>query len=152
MNNINQYADQIFNANLIYMDGKIHKINKQSNWYFDLGKSSGRFSYKNELISLIGRDAEIQWLYDFMHHKKNFFVSAITGRAGNGKSSLVYSFFKNKVNKDEWHVLGVSYECLDDTLIAEIIENTHVLLVIDYVLVNAEKIGEWIKKLLHYER
>lgn len=150
MSEMNQNATNIYNSKtlfILYSNGHIEKIDTQQEWDEGLGKSNGRFSYKNELITLVGRDEEKQWLHNFLESDKRFIISAITGRAGNGKSSLVYSFCKNELNKDEWYVVSMPYTAISDLLIKAIKNKSKVLLVIDYVLAYAKEIGQWLRGL-----
>lgn len=149
MKEVYQEAEKLYNAQImiIYQNGDIETINSEQEWYVGLGKSCGRFSYKNELITLVGREKEKKWLLDFLNMSGNFAISAITGRAGNEKSSLVYSFYKNQIEENEWYVIGVSYEGINGLLMKAIMARSRVLLIIDYVLAYADEIGTWLKKL-----
>lgn len=122
-------------------------------WDDDLGKTYGELSYKKQFFKMKIREKELEDLYSFLKSNENFKISAITGAAGSGKSGLVYNFCKEVEKEHKWSIYGVTYEALedstnDDLLIrTEGIKDEKILLVVDYVLVNAEKIGNWIKRL-----
>lgn len=122
-------------------------------WDDDLGKAYGELSYKKQFFKMKIREKELEDLYSFLKSNENFKISAITGAAGSGKSGLVYNFCKAVEKEHKWSIYGVTYEALedsanDDLLIrTEGIKDENILLVVDYVLVNAEKIGNWIRRL-----
>ena len=155
----NQEVEIIINGDKIYIFlGKDEKekllIKEESMWAEELGISYHRFSYKNDIISTVGRENEEKWIKDFLDGEEPFKVSAITGRAGNGKSRLVYYTFKNNQIKQEWSVYGLNYEELQYFRYEHIclltkkgIMRNKILFVIDYVTINADKIGKWIEQL-----
>lgn len=142
---------------IIYILGERNKDSLMVNelgWDFKLGMSYHKFSYLNEIITMVGRDVEKEWLYKFLETEDKFKVSAITGRAGNGKSSLVYNFYKYKSIEKGWSVYGVDYDALEKLnyvhfceLVEKKILKSNILLAIDYVLINATEIGKWIVRL-----
>jgi hypothetical protein len=148
---INQNAKRdIYSANImivVYEEGRIETYDNDEWWNTSLGETCGRFSYKNKLIKYIGRDEEKQWLHDFLNGSESFSVSAITGKAGNGKSSLLYNYCIDNLDKDEWLIKGIDFERINNILIQKIFESQKVLLIIDYVLIHADEIGAWIKQL-----
>ena len=154
-----QKAETIVNGNNIYIFlGKDENdkllITPESMWAEELGISYHQFSYKNDIISTIERKDEQQKIKDFLGGNDKFKVNAITGRAGNGKSRLVYYTFKDEEIKQEWSVYGLSYEELQYfkyhyicQLIGQGLIKKKILFVIDYVTINADQIGKWIKQL-----
>lgn len=154
-----QKAETIINGNNIYIFlGKDENdkllITPESMWAEELGISYHQFSYKNDIMSTIGRKDEQQKIKDFLCGNEKFKVNAITGRAGNGKSRLVYYTFKDEEIKEEWSVYGLSYEELQYfkyhyicQLIGQGLMKKKILFVIDYVTINADQIGKWIKQL-----
>lgn len=154
-----QEAKTIINGNKVNIflgnDEKEKLLVKSgSMWAEVLGISYHQFSYKNEIVSTIGRKDEEQKIKDFLRGKEHFKVNAITGRAGNGKSRLVYYTFKEKEIKQEWSVYGLSYEELQFfkyhnicQLLGQGLIKKKILFVIDYVTINADQIGKWIKQL-----
>ena len=154
-----QKAETIFNGNNIYIFlGKDENdkllITPESMWSEELGISYHQFSYKNDIISTIERKDEQQKIKDFLVGNDKFKVNAITGRAGNGKSRLVYYTFKDEEIKQEWSVYGLSYEELQYfkyhyicQLIGQGLIKKKILFVIDYVTINVDQIGKWIKQL-----
>lgn len=119
-------------------------------WDMDLGKSYHQLSYRDWPFRPVGREEELTKLSLFLESGGTFQVSAITGRTGNGKSGLVYYFYQEMNQNQEWCIYGVNYEALTDFSyegFARSIGKRKVLLVIDYVLAYAEEIGRWIKKL-----
>lgn len=117
MQSTHQTAETIINGDKMYIflgNDKNERllIKKQTMWAEGLGISYHHFSYKNEAISIIGRENEKKKIKDFLAGNEPFKVTAITGRAGNGKSRLVYDIFKDEDVKQEWSVYGLSYEQL----------------------------------------
>lgn len=154
-----QNAETIINGDKVYIflgkdENEKLLISSKSMWAEMLGISYHQFSYKNDIISTIGRKEEEQRIKDFLGGEERFKVNAITGRAGNGKSRLVYYTFKNEKIRQEWSVYGLSYEELQYfkyhyicQLIGRGIIKKKILFVIDYVTINADQIGKWIKQL-----
>jgi hypothetical protein len=90
-----QEAETIFNGDRIYIifggdDGEKLKIKSESMWAETLGISYHQFSYRNDIMPTVGRSIEKQKIKEFLDGEEQFKVNAITGRAGNGKSRLVY--------------------------------------------------------------
>lgn len=156
---VHQEAENIFNAKVMYIflskDEKMRLVKADSMWMGDLGVAYHRFSYKEDSLAVIGREKEERKIIEFLNSKEKFKMTAITGRAGNGKSKLVYNtLFKSENIKKEWLVYGLNYEELeyfDYCKLCELWNNEYirkkVLFVIDYVTINASQIGKWIKNL-----
>lgn len=156
---VHQKANTIINGDKVYIflasdENEKLLIKSESMWGEMLGISYHQFSYKKDIISTIGREDEIQKIKDFLAGDESFKVNAITGRAGNGKSRLVYYTFKDEDIKQEWFVYGLNYDEVRyydyqyiRYLIGKKLINKKILFVIDYVAINADQIGEWIKKL-----
>lgn len=129
-------------------------IESESMWSDVLGISYHQYSYKNDIMPIIGREDEEEKIKEFLEEKEFFKINAITGRAGNGKSRLVYNIFKDERIKQEWSVYGLRYEELQYfkfKYICQMIEKglikEKILFIIDYVSINARQIGKWILKL-----
>lgn len=154
-----QKAETIINGDRVYIFlGKDQNekllIKTELMWAETLGISYHQFSYKNDTISTVGRKDEEEKIIAFLDGEERFKVNAITGRAGNGKSRLVYHTFKDKKIKKEWSVYGLSYEELQYfeyqhicQLLGKGLIKKKILFVIDYVMINANQIGKWIKQL-----
>lgn len=154
-----QNAETIINGDKVYIflgkdENEKLLISSESMWAEMLGISYHQFSYKNDIISTIGRKEEKQRIKDFLGGEERFKINAITGRAGNGKSRLVYYTFKDEKIRQEWSVYGLSYEELQYfmyhyicQLIGRGLIKKKILFVIDYVTINADQIGKWIKQL-----
>lgn len=92
---------------------------------------------------------------EFLGKEDKFKILIITGKAGTGKSRLVYyTLFKNEDVKKTWSVYGLNYDELQYftyenicRLTGKKIVKKKILFVIDYVTINAEQIGKWIKSL-----
>lgn len=92
---------------------------------------------------------------EFLGKEDKFKILIITGKAGTGKSRLVYyTLFKNEDVKKAWSVYGLNYDELQYftyenicRLTGKKIVKKKILFVIDYVTINAEQIGKWIKSL-----
>lgn len=140
------YAENIENLN--YTEGKLYPYCARYYWDMDLGKSYHQLSYMNQ--QLIGREDELKKLSLFLESDGSFRVSAITGRTGNGKSSLIYQFYQNMNQNREWCFYGINYNALTNLSYEDFqdcIRSKKTLFVIDYVLTYAEEIGKWIKNL-----
>ena len=153
---ITQYADIIINGERHTFSDCARRdfFSVEEGWGIEFGNAYRRFSYKNKMVSFMGREDEIQWLYNFLDSEEYFKISAITGRAGSGKSSLVYNFCNMQNVKEKWAIYGPDYEGikgLDYGGMKFFLEHDgqkkHILVVFDYVLLNAKKIGGWIKKI-----
>lgn len=144
-----QIAKEIINAEFFvkYYNNEVEIAAAKSGWDIGLGISGGKFSYRNERISLVGREKESAYLKSFLYTEDKFSISAITGRAGVGKSKLVYSFCEKNIDKKEWFVKGMNFKSVNDALLNVILIKTKILLIIDYILIDADKIGEWLEKL-----
>lgn len=154
-----QEAETIINGDKILIffgndDDEKLLIKPFSMWTEVLGMSYHQFSYRNDIISMVGRDGEKQKIKEFLNAEEHFKVNAITGRAGSGKSRLVYYTFKDEEIKRNWSIYGLSYEELlyfkyqyICTMVEKKTIKKKILFVIDYVTINAEQIGKWIKKL-----
>ena len=119
-------------------------------WDMDLGKSYHQLSYRVWPFQPGSRKKELEKLSLFLESDGTFQVSAITGRAGNGKSGLVYYFYQEMNQNQDWCIYGVNYEVLTDLSYDDFmssIKGRKILFVIDYVLAYAEEIGRWIKNL-----
>lgn len=122
-------------------------------WDYNLGKAYGELSYICQRFNKSIRKKEIEALYTFLESDSNFKIGAITGKAGSGKSGVIYNFCKKLEEQKEWSIYGVTNDALTDSVnddfFIKIVEigKEKILLVVDYVLVNAEKIGLWIRRL-----
>lgn len=117
MNIYNQEAKTLFNGKNIYIflgkdDGNERfLISAGAKWSEELGSAYHQFSYKNEKIATIGRENEKENILEFLGKEDKFKILIITGKAGTGKSRLVYyTLFKNEDVKKTWSVYGLNYD------------------------------------------
>lgn len=152
-----QQADTIYNF-IIEKGGCFGGLQVRQGYLIDFDelweRKFGKLSGEKDVMPFIGREDERKKIVDFFNIDEKFRILAITGRAGNGKSRLVYDVLHtdNSIKK-EWKIYGVDHECLAETdcrmslLFSENQIKDKTAIVIDYVTIDAEIIGKHIKQL-----
>lgn len=150
----NQYAKTIINimGEPVFIKDKKedYMINSDAIWVSNLGKGYHHFTYRNEKMSFIGRENEKKELTNFLSGNEKFKCLLVTGRAGSGKSRLVYdTLYEDETIKKNWKVCGLQYKQLKEYSCDNICSSgiKKIVFVIDYVLLYAAKIGKWIESI-----
>lgn len=119
---------------LTYHEGELKSLN------------DNRFTYKSDILPLVGRKEEMKSLYDFLEDSKTTFKWwAITGPGGCGKSRLAYEF-QNHLPFG-WKSRYLDSEDYDNLSILADRITKKTLLIIDYVQEHAKEVGKFMVKL-----
>ena len=109
---------------------------------------SSPFHYLHPGISLHGREAEYEWLNQFLQQEDSLLFTAVVGSGGVGKSKLLYHYAKDLNRAGDWKACFLKKSTIGR------INGFHtwhypqkLLLVIDYAGNFATEIGEWLNKL-----
>ena len=113
-------------------------------------KYSG-FYYKNSEFVCYGREREFALIDDFIMRDETVLWLAVTGKAGVGKSKLLYSYIKSKPRRQDigkWVSILVDAKKVVDFLDCDAWNYpANLLIVFDYAGEAAREIGKWIYKL-----
>lgn len=119
---------------LTYHEGELKSLN------------DNRFTYKSDILPLVGRKEEMKRLNDFLDDSKTAFKWwAITGPGGCGKSRLAYEF-QNRLPFG-WKSRFLSSEDYDNLSIIANQISKKTLFIVDYVQEHAKDIGRFMAKL-----
>lgn len=119
---------------LTYHEGELKSLN------------DNRFTYKSDILPLVGRKEEIKSLNDFLKDSKTDFKWwAITGPGGSGKSRLAYEF-QNHLPFG-WKSYYLGSEDYDNLSILANQISKKTLLIVDYVQEHAKEVGKFMAKL-----
>jgi len=142
---INQSAQTIYN--ILQEKEFLSEIKKDFYWDINLGNSYYDYSYKN-FDKIYGRNKEKEKFDSFMNSKNGFLVTGFLGEAGSGKSALAYNLAKNY---KKYRTYAIDYNGLSKINYTQIKNNNKknrkILIVIDYILLYAKEIGQWINTL-----
>ena len=106
------------------------------------------FHYLNPEIGFVRRDAQFEFLDNFLEDEAELLSLAITGYGGIGKNKLMHQYILELRSKSVW-----SAAMLDRSAVDRLCHNftswyypKNLLLVIDYAAGKSEIIGEWIRE------
>lgn len=147
-----QNADIIVNTNNLFVNPQTKKRPNltASDWGRNWGKRYHQFAYRNSRMPFVGREKERDELIDFLAGDQKFKWVFVTGRAGSGKSTLVYNVLhENAEIRKKWKIFGLTYKQLEDYSYSNICQLgiKKIVFVFDYVLSYAAEIGEWIENI-----
>jgi hypothetical protein len=132
-------------------------INKRRDYlYEDIARPINKnpFYYRSEYINFEGRIDELDILRDFLADNHIIRITPVMGCGGSGKSRLVYEFAKECVEAGDWAVAYLdSWSDFADKGLHKALDysfSSNLLLIMDYVLANANAIGEWVRHLREY--
>ena len=125
--------------------GLLQRLWKESKPGIDRSQMN-RFKYNAENVRLFGRDAELEFLWQFCHADSHFSWFAISGEGGSGKTRLAHEFGKKMKQ------IGWTYKKVDNALERELEDVRQALdknprdtlLVLDYVKWHTDTIGKWL--------
>jgi len=121
-------------------------------FYFNLDNRKVKkiYDYRSNNIGLVGRDKEIEKLYDFINEDFEF-ITSITAQGGTGKSKLAYEFVKQSREdsriSENWDMFFVDcrnfFNKFKNITDFDPISKNYVL-VFDYVLAYADEIRNFL--------
>lgn len=121
-----------------------------ADWGKNWGKGYHQFAYRNMRMPFVGREEEKRKLINFLAGDQKFKWLIVTGRAGSGKSTLVYNaLYENEEIRKNWKIYGPTYKQLEDFNYFNICQSgiKNIVFVLDYVLIHVAEIGEWIESI-----
>ena len=121
-----------------------------ADWGKNWGKGYHQFAYRNMRMPFVGREEEKKKLINFLAGDQKFKWLIVTGRAGSGKSTLVYNaLYENEEIRKNWKIYGPTYKQLEDFNYFNICQSgiKNIVFVLDYVLIHVAEIGEWIESI-----
>lgn len=116
-------------------------------WDPTLGNGIGYFFGGDRQKEVLSHKKEMDWLNAFLDSPGCIRITAITGSTGTGKTSLAYYFY-DKLMDSDWNVKAVKAEMIRFTQVLVVKANEKVLLILDYILPYARKLGQWIKEIM----
>lgn len=107
------------------------------------------FHYLNPEIGFVRRDAQFNYLDEFLKHEKDLLSLAITGYGGIGKTKLLHQYILQLPYKSHWSAVMLDRASVDKLCsFTELNYPKNLLLVIDYSAEKSEKIGEWLREVI----
>lgn len=110
------------------------------------------YSYNADILPLLGREAELKQLRDFLADDRPFCWWAIVGPGGSGKTRLVYEFQKELEEERHWTVDKLGPSQMNDLpkLSQEEFLNSQpgpTLLIMDYAQQFSTQLSKWLNRL-----
>ncbi|GEM_PF-1398072 len=124
-------------------------INRLTSEYRRVNRALSEFSYKSGLVEFVEREEE-QYLEKFREDERKFLWWCVTGQAGSGKSRFAYEYILKYQSDKKWTMKFLPW---DDAILEFTTYDYeyNLLLIIDYVAANADKIGKWLHKLAIFD-